>query len=41
MRAFINARLTREVIFTRGTTEAINLVANSWEPTGSTPVMKS
>ncbi|WP_176502708.1 cysteine desulfurase [Cobetia sp. 5-11-6-3] len=30
VRAFINARLTREVIFTRGTTEAINLVANSW-----------
>ncbi|QQK63620.1 cysteine desulfurase [Cobetia sp. cqz5-12] len=30
VRNFINARLTREVIFTRGTTEAINLVANSW-----------
>ncbi|MBS4153257.1 cysteine desulfurase [Cobetia sp. MC34] len=30
VRSFINARLTREVIFTRGTTEAINLVANSW-----------
>ncbi|MFK4014970.1 cysteine desulfurase [Cobetia marina] len=30
VRAFINARLTREVIFTRGTTEAINLVTNSW-----------
>ena len=27
---FINARSTREVIFTRGTTEAINLVAQSW-----------
>ncbi|TVU73585.1 cysteine desulfurase [Cobetia crustatorum] len=30
VRNFINARLTREIIFTRGTTEAINLVANSW-----------
>lgn len=30
VRSFLNARLTREVIFTRGTTEAINLVANSW-----------
>ncbi|MFM2288260.1 MAG: hypothetical protein RL684_1403 [Pseudomonadota bacterium] len=30
VRAFINARSTREVIFTRGTTEAINLVAQSW-----------
>ena len=28
--AFFNARSVREVIFTRGTTEAINLVANSW-----------
>lgn len=27
---FINASSTREVIFTRGTTEAINLVASSW-----------
>lgn len=27
---FINARLPKEVIFTRGTTESINLVANSW-----------
>ena len=27
---FINARSTREVVFTRGTTEAINLVATSW-----------
>jgi cysteine desulfurase/selenocysteine lyase len=30
VRRFINARSTREIIFTRGTTEAINLVANSW-----------
>ncbi|MFQ6058151.1 MAG: cysteine desulfurase [Anaerolineae bacterium] len=28
--AFINARSFREVIFTRSTTEAINLVAHSW-----------
>src|SRR5881394_2607638 len=27
---FINARSTDEIIFTRGTTEGINLVANSW-----------
>ena len=27
---FINARSAREIIFTRGTTEAINLVAQSW-----------
>lgn len=30
VRAFINAREIREIIFTRGTTEAINLVANAW-----------
>ena len=30
VRAFINARSSREIIFTRGTTEAINLVTNSW-----------
>ncbi len=30
VRRFINARSTREVIFTRGTTESINLVAQSW-----------
>jgi cysteine desulfurase / selenocysteine lyase len=29
-RRFINARSTREIIFVRGTTEAINLVAQSW-----------
>jgi cysteine desulfurase / selenocysteine lyase len=30
VRAFINARSHREIIFTRGTTESINLVARSW-----------
>jgi cysteine desulfurase/selenocysteine lyase len=30
VRAFVNARTTREVIFTRGTTEGINLVAQSY-----------
>lgn len=30
VRAFINASASREVIFTRGATEAFNLVANSW-----------
>ncbi|MFT4190933.1 MAG: family 2A encapsulin nanocompartment cargo protein cysteine desulfurase [Comamonas sp.] len=30
VRAFINARSVNEVIFTRGTTESINLVAQSW-----------
>jgi cysteine desulfurase/selenocysteine lyase len=30
VRRFINAASTREIIFVRGTTEAINLVANSW-----------
>lgn len=30
LRAFINAAESREVIFTRGTTEALNLVAQSW-----------
>ena len=30
VRAFINARKTEEIIFTRGTTEAINLVASSF-----------
>ena len=29
-RAFINAREPREVVFVRGTTEGINLVASSW-----------
>jgi cysteine desulfurase/selenocysteine lyase len=30
VRAMLNARSAREVVFTRGTTEAINLVAYSW-----------
>ncbi|MCB9451651.1 MAG: cysteine desulfurase [Anaerolineaceae bacterium] len=30
IRKFINAASKREVIFTRGTTESINLVANTW-----------
>ena len=30
VRRFINARSTREIIFVRGTTEGINLVAQSW-----------
>lgn len=30
VRRFINARFTREIVFTRGTTESINLVASSF-----------
>jgi cysteine desulfurase/selenocysteine lyase len=30
VRRHLNARSTRELVFVRGTTEAINLVANSW-----------
>ncbi len=30
VRRFVNARSVREVVFTRGTTEAVNLVAQSW-----------
>ena len=30
VRGYVNAASTREVIFTRGTTESINLVAQSW-----------
>src|SRR5438876_5158454 len=30
VRRFINARSTREIIFVRGTTEGINLVAQAW-----------
>lgn len=30
VRAFINARSTNEIVFVRGTTEAINLIAKSW-----------
>jgi cysteine desulfurase / selenocysteine lyase len=27
---FVNARSSREIVFTRGTTESVNLVANAW-----------
>lgn len=30
VRGFINARSTNEIVFVRGTTEAINLIAQSW-----------
>lgn len=30
VRAFVNARSTHEIVFTRGTTESINLVAQTW-----------
>ncbi|MGQ9851576.1 MAG: cysteine desulfurase [Aggregatilineaceae bacterium] len=30
VRAFINARSSREIVFTRNTTESINLVAHTW-----------
>jgi cysteine desulfurase/selenocysteine lyase len=30
LRRFLNARSTREIVFVRGTTEAINLVAQAW-----------
>ena len=30
LRALVNAASTREIVFTRGTTEAINLVASAW-----------
>ncbi len=30
IRVFFNAKSTKEVIFTRGTTESINLIASSW-----------
>jgi len=30
VRGFVNARSTNEIVFVRGTTEAINLVAKSW-----------
>ncbi|MFO0696465.1 MAG: cysteine desulfurase [Polyangiales bacterium] len=30
VRAFLNASSTKEVVYTRGTTESINLVASSW-----------
>jgi cysteine desulfurase/selenocysteine lyase len=37
VRAFLNAASTREIIFTRGTTEAINLVASSYGRTNVGP----
>jgi len=37
VRAFINAASTREVIFTRNATEAINLVARAWGDTNLGP----
>lgn len=37
VRAFINAASTREIIYTRGTTEGINLVAYSWGRTNVKP----
>ncbi|MBL8270206.1 cysteine desulfurase [Steroidobacter sp.] len=37
IRRFINARDTKEIIFTRGTTEAVNLVAQSFLRTGFQP----
>jgi cysteine desulfurase/selenocysteine lyase len=37
VRRFVNAASTREVIFTRGTTESINLVAQSWARTHLRP----
>ena len=30
MGAFVNAETSREIVFTRGATEAINLVAQTW-----------
>lgn len=30
LRVFLNARSTHEIVFVRGTTEAVNLVASSW-----------
>jgi cysteine desulfurase/selenocysteine lyase len=37
VRRFLNAASTREIIFTRGTTESINLVANAWGRTNLGP----
>lgn len=37
VRAFLNAEDSRQIIFARGTTEAINLVANSWGRTNLGP----
>jgi cysteine desulfurase/selenocysteine lyase len=35
--AFLNARSAEEIVFTRGTTEGINLVAQSWGPKNLRP----
>lgn len=35
--AFINARSSNEIIYTRSATEAVNLVANAWGPTAIEP----
>ena len=37
VRAFLNAADEREIVFVRGATEAINLVAQSWGPTSLKP----
>src|SRR5438045_8603089 len=37
VRAFLNAADEREIVFVRGATEAINLVAQSWGPTHLKP----
>src|SRR5260370_6543582 len=37
VRAFLNAADAREIVFVRGATEAINLVAQSWGPAHLTP----
>jgi len=36
-RAFVNARATHEIVFVRGTTEGVNLVASSWGRTNLRP----
>src|SRR5882757_6987437 len=41
VRAFINAPSNREVIFTRSSTEALNLIAYSWGSTTSAPATSS
>jgi len=41
VRRFLNASSTREIIFVRGTTEAINLVAQSWAAATSRKTTKS
>ena len=34
---FLNARSTKEIVFTRGTTESVNLVSNTWGGRTSAP----